>query len=104
MHIDFEAKIMAVQLTLDADEVLNIANMYRDAANQDRRTDTGTLPGPPTKRPPGITAPLVKHGTRTDASAMPKRQRRINRGAERPLSFWLRVLRPRTAGRRTSDY
>lgn len=36
MHIDFEAKIMAVQLTLDADEVLNIANMYRDAANQDR--------------------------------------------------------------------
>ena len=35
MHIDFEAKIMAVQLTLDRDEVLNIANMYHADANRD---------------------------------------------------------------------
>ena len=35
MHIDFEAKIMSVQLTLDADEVINIANMYRAQANKD---------------------------------------------------------------------
>jgi|SaaInl6LU_22_DNA_1037377.scaffolds.fasta_scaffold223430_1 uncharacterized protein (DUF2225 family) len=35
MHIDFEAKIMAVQLTLDADEVKIIANMYRVLANKD---------------------------------------------------------------------
>lgn len=35
MHIDFEAKIMAVQLTLDADEVVIIANMYRSEANED---------------------------------------------------------------------
>lgn len=36
MHIDFEAHIKVVQLTLDADEVKNIANMYRDAAMQDK--------------------------------------------------------------------
>ena len=41
MHIDFEAKIMAVQLTLDADEVLNIANMYRAEAEKDE--DDGYL-------------------------------------------------------------
>ncbi len=35
MHIDFEAKIMAVQLTLDADEVKIIANLYHADANQD---------------------------------------------------------------------
>ena len=35
MHIDFEVKIMAVQLTLDADEVKIIANMYRELANKD---------------------------------------------------------------------
>ena len=35
MHFTFEAKIMAVQLTLDADEVTNIANMYRADANKD---------------------------------------------------------------------
>jgi hypothetical protein len=34
MHIDFEAKIMAVQFTLDADEVMNIANMYRADAEK----------------------------------------------------------------------
>jgi len=41
MHIDFEAKIMAVQLTLDADEVMNIANMYRAEAEKDE--DDGYL-------------------------------------------------------------
>ena len=35
MHIDFEAKIMAVQLTLAADEVKIIANLYHADANRD---------------------------------------------------------------------
>lgn len=35
MYIDFDAKIMAVQLTLDRDEVMIIANMYRGGANKD---------------------------------------------------------------------
>jgi uncharacterized protein (DUF2225 family) len=38
MHIDFEARIKVVQLTLDADEVLNIANMYRSEAENDAET------------------------------------------------------------------
>jgi len=38
MHIDFEAKIMAVQLTLDADEVKIIANLYHADANRDMET------------------------------------------------------------------
>ena len=35
MHIDFEAKVKVVQLTLDADEVMTIANYARAEAEQD---------------------------------------------------------------------
>lgn len=76
MHIDFEAKVMAVQLTRTGSNEHREPLPHRCEQGRGRRLQTlGQEDLRRKKKPPGSTStePLVKRGTRLDATAICRR-------------------------------